>query len=41
MNGLNDTARETAQGANQASTSSRQLLQYAQEQQQLLRRFSL
>jgi methyl-accepting chemotaxis protein len=41
LNGLNDTARETTQGASQASTSSHQLLEYAQEQQQLLKRFSL
>ncbi len=41
LNGLNDTARETTQGANQASTSSHQLLEYAQEQQRLLTRFSL
>ncbi len=41
LNGLNDTARETTQGANQASASSHQLLEYTQEQQRLLTRFSL
>ncbi|GAA0783724.1 methyl-accepting chemotaxis protein [Marinobacterium sediminicola] len=41
LNGLNDTAQETTQGANQASASSLQLLEYAQEQQRLLTRFSL
>lgn len=41
LNGLNDTAQETTEGANQASASSQQLLLLAQEQQQLLSRFSL
>ncbi|MBP0048367.1 HAMP domain-containing protein [Marinobacterium sp. AK62] len=41
LNGLNDTAQETTEGARQASSSSRELLEYAQEQQNLLKRFSL
>ncbi len=41
LNGLNDTAQETTEGARQASSSSRELLEYAKEQQVLLQRFSL
>lgn len=41
LNGLNDTAQETTEGARQASNSSRELLEYAREQQNLLQRFSL
>ncbi len=41
LNGLNDTAQETTEGARQASRSSRELLEYAKEQQALLQRFSL
>jgi len=41
LNGLNDTAQETTEGARQASSSSRELLEYAREQQNLLQRFSL
>lgn len=41
LNGLNDTAQETTEGARQASSSSRELLEYAREQQALLQRFSL
>lgn len=41
LNGLNDTAQETTEGARQASSSSRTLLDNAHEQQVLLQRFSL
>lgn len=41
LNGLNTTASETTEGARQASGSSRELLNYAHEQQELLKRFSL
>ncbi|MET3999826.1 methyl-accepting chemotaxis protein [Marinobacterium sp. MBR-109] len=41
LNGLNTTASETTEGARQASGSSRELLSYAHEQQELLKRFSI
>lgn len=41
LNGLNTTASETTEGARQASGSSRELLDYAHEQQKLLQRFSI
>lgn len=41
LNGLNTTASETTEGARQASAGSRELLNYAHEQQELLRRFSI
>ncbi|MBS97409.1 MAG: hypothetical protein CMI01_01850 [Oceanospirillaceae bacterium] len=41
LNGLNDTAQATTQDASRASASGHKLLEYANEQQKLLTRFSL